>query len=270
MLKGAQEVLGDIFRTKVYFRNQKIGLKLAGSFETNKSNTSNEVVILVHGMLGDKNNLFFPDLAAAIIRQTGRSVLRYDCRSSGVGDSEGEFDYGGYYEDVDDLRWITEKLREEGYSISALIGHSKGANLVLMYASQYTDIPLIVPIAGRFIMDAEVPHRFSKEDLIKHGYGEWKANGRKWIVTRSSYNQRASIPMKKICQKVKSSVLLVHGDADDIVPFADSLKAKEVIPSCTFVALHDDHIFLKTKDQLITKVLSWLSVNLELERKCKL
>jgi hypothetical protein len=41
-------------------------------------------------------------------------------------ESEGSFQYGNYYREVEDLRAIVQHFREKKYIITAIVGHSKG------------------------------------------------------------------------------------------------------------------------------------------------
>lgn len=41
-------------------------------------------------------------------------------------ESEGSFQYGNYYREVEDLRAVVQHFREEKYVITAIVGHSKG------------------------------------------------------------------------------------------------------------------------------------------------
>ena len=54
--------------------------------------------------------------------------------------------YGNYWKQVSELRSAVEAMRAEGYNVVALVGHSKGGNVVLMYQSQFNDVPLVVNV----------------------------------------------------------------------------------------------------------------------------
>lgn len=43
-----------------------------------------------------------------------------------VRDSEGSFQYGNYYREVDDLRSVMQYFEQEKRTVTAIIGHSKG------------------------------------------------------------------------------------------------------------------------------------------------
>ena len=41
-------------------------------------------------------------------------------------ESEGEFRYGNYWEDVEDLRSVICYLKSVGHNVNILVGHSRG------------------------------------------------------------------------------------------------------------------------------------------------
>jgi len=80
------------------------------------------VILICHGVLGHKNYLFQPQLAKEL--DFFGSTYRFDFR--GNGDSSGDMKYARYDEDVEDLTSVTAYLRDKGYSVEGLIGHSRG------------------------------------------------------------------------------------------------------------------------------------------------
>lgn len=46
-------------------------------------------------------------------------------------ESEGSFQYGNYYREVEDLRAVVQHFREEKYVITTIVGHSKGQITVM-------------------------------------------------------------------------------------------------------------------------------------------
>ncbi|CAO2211699.1 unnamed protein product [Urochloa humidicola] len=83
---------------------------------------SNKVVVLCHGFAACKDDSIMIDLASALTRQ-GISVFRFDF--SGNGASEGEFQYGNYRKEADDLHSVVSYLYHEKYDVTAIVGHSK-------------------------------------------------------------------------------------------------------------------------------------------------
>ena len=54
-----------------------------------------------------------------------------------------------YEKEARDLRAAVLFVRGElGRSVIAVVGHSKGGNVVLLYGSMFDDVPLIINVAG--------------------------------------------------------------------------------------------------------------------------
>jgi len=88
-------------------------------------------------------------------------------------ESEGEFQYGSYRKEAADLRSVVLYFSKQKYDIIALIGHSKGGNAVLLYASKYNDVPIIVNISGRFALERGIDGRLGRnfmQRINKDGY----------------------------------------------------------------------------------------------------
>jgi alpha/beta superfamily hydrolase len=123
------------------------GVKLVGILEEGRKRRE-ELCILCHGFQSSKELPALVTIAAAVVQEAGMSSFRFDF--TGNGESGGEFAYGNYWREVEDLRAVVEFWRARGRRIVALIGHSKGGNAVLLYASKYQDVGIIVNISGRF------------------------------------------------------------------------------------------------------------------------
>nr|XP_027189991.1 uncharacterized protein LOC101502020 isoform X2 [Cicer arietinum] len=85
--------------------------------------SSTSLVIVCHGFQSNKERIPMVNLAAALEKE-GISAFRFDF--AGNGESEGSFQYGNYYREVEDLRAVVQHFREEKYVITTIVGHSKG------------------------------------------------------------------------------------------------------------------------------------------------
>lgn len=137
-----------------------------------------DVVVLCHGLLGHRNGAFLPQLASELMKQAGAgagssqcaaAVYRFDFR--GCGKSDGTTYISGYpddmsgagattcvttthlgvrnfaltcYQAISDLRTVVQGLRAAGHRVFGVVGHSRGANTVMLYASTYKDIASVV------------------------------------------------------------------------------------------------------------------------------
>ncbi|XP_028549033.1 uncharacterized protein LOC110116765 [Dendrobium catenatum] len=99
----------------------KYGEKLVGVLH---STGSKNLVILCHGFRSTKDEKLLLNLIAALTKE-GMSAFHFDF--SGNGESEGEFQYGNYRKEADDLRAVVLNLSEKKFKICAISGHSKDA-----------------------------------------------------------------------------------------------------------------------------------------------
>lgn len=113
------------------------------------SENSQNVVIICHGLLCNKDFGMYPSLAQHIIEEIGVSVLRFNF--SGTPPSGGCWGVNRFEEEVDDIEDIVAySVDVLGLRVIAIIGHSKGANEVLMHAGRYRTVSKVVCIAPRF------------------------------------------------------------------------------------------------------------------------
>jgi pimeloyl-ACP methyl ester carboxylesterase len=106
-------------------------------------------MVLCHGLMCHKNSSFLPLLSRSLAATHGTCVLRFDFASSGCdeSESEGEFSCSAYDDDVSDLSAAVSFLREQRQlTVPVLIGHSKGAGVVLLYGARHPGIPFLIEI----------------------------------------------------------------------------------------------------------------------------
>eukprot|EP00918_Siedleckia_nematoides_P059616 GHVU01129994.1.p2 GENE.GHVU01129994.1~~GHVU01129994.1.p2 ORF type:complete len:209 (-),score=34.19 GHVU01129994.1:629-1255(-) len=170
-----------------------------------------------------------------------------------VGGGE-DWKYAGYEGEVtQDLRAVVQHVREHGCRVVALIGHSRGASDVLLYAARFGDVPFIVPIAPRFNLAGGVDPTL-KNDVEKNGEGTIKDTKRNkvYVVSRKDLEERLSYDMGEMCRKIVESkqdvdICIMHGDRDVVVPVEDSSKYKEILGEdlCTLTVIEGgSHNFL--------------------------
>jgi len=127
-------------------------------------------------------------------------------------ESEGEFHYGNYRKEADDLHSVVSYLHQEKYDVTAILGHSKGGSVVVLYAPIYGDVPMVVNLSGRFYLEKGVEEHLGKEfmDRInKEGYIDVvnKSGIILYRVTKESLMERlntdmhaASLSISKDCR----------------------------------------------------------------------
>lgn len=124
----------------------KSGLKLRGILVEGEPESKN-LCVLCHGFRSSKLSSTLETVSKALV-EAGVSTFRFDF--SGNGESEGDFLYGNYWREVEDLRSVVEYWTSRGRRVVCVIGHSKGGNCVVLYASKYHDVPNVINLSGRF------------------------------------------------------------------------------------------------------------------------
>lgn len=209
-------------------------------------------VILCHGLLWHRQRSTLSGLAQAVALHTGVAVLRFDF--AGNGDSEGGlFDYG-YAGETDQIEIAAEFLRDRGYTVSGVIGHSKAAAEVLMYRAKCApSVPfLVVSVCGRFHIPECPVDRFRPGQWLSvgldpalgelgprgaadPGWFEWGVRpGRATVITADMFDERAAIDMEAALEgamQPDTDIVFIHTTDDEAVPvknlavFADAARS---------------------------------------------
>lgn len=72
-------------------------------------------------------------------------MLHHCCR-----ESEGSFYFGNYNHEADDLHSVIQHFSNMNRVVPVILGHSKGGDVVLLYASKYHDISNVINLSGRY------------------------------------------------------------------------------------------------------------------------
>ncbi|XP_076889205.1 uncharacterized protein LOC143539904 [Bidens hawaiensis] len=242
----------------------KYGEKLVGLLH---ETGSKEIVIVCHGFLGKKESSMMMELCFALEKQ-GISAFRFDF--SGNGESEGSFQFGNYRKEVDDLRAVIQHFTEANRVVSAAIGHSKGGNVVILYAYLHRDIKKIVNVSGRYKMDKGIENLLGEDYLeraIKDGFVNFKfKTGEKLLcATEEGLMECLNTNMHEAGLKVdrECSVLTVHGSDDKITSVEDALEYAKIIPNHKLKIIQGaNHLYTNHIGELVHVVLEFLKNNI--------
>ncbi|XP_073154541.1 uncharacterized protein [Henckelia pumila] len=215
---------------KIEIENKR-GEKLVGVLH---ESGSNEIVVVCHGFRCTKEQPIIRSISMAL-EDAGISVFRFDF--TGNGDSQGLFQFG-YYREVEDIRTVTQYFGTKNRAILAILGHSKGANVVLIYASKYHDVAAVVNVSGRYHLDRGLDKLLGadfEEQIKKHGYidiGDGETRGVK-RVTKESLMERLNVKMHEVCLSIDKScrVFTIHGSRDKVVKLDDAKEFDKIIPN---------------------------------------
>ncbi|CAN0202444.1 unnamed protein product, partial [Ectocarpus sp. 13 AM-2016] len=167
---GAVTVPG---KSQLVVRNEEEGYDLNGVL-TVKREDSKSVWVLCHGLCSSCEGTVPAFVSRELPENTYRQKRAFDF--AGCGQSGGDWRYAGYDRELGDLRAVVLRLRELGWNVDCVLGHSKGAAAVLRYGETFDDVPLVVNVAGRFDTSETPRSRFTEEQwdqLEKTGSFEW-------------------------------------------------------------------------------------------------
>ncbi|XVE54070.1 hypothetical protein DITRI_Ditri03aG0052500 [Diplodiscus trichospermus] len=229
---------------------------------------SKEIVVLCHGFRSTKADRTIVNLAVALETE-GISAFRFDF--AGNGESEGSFEFGNYLREADDLHAVIKHFCRANRMVSAILGHSKGGNVVLLYASKYHDIHTVVNVSGRYDLKKGIEERLGKHFMNRintDGFVDVKNKTGSVLfrVSKESLMDRLSTDMHEACLKIprECRVLTVHGSADEIIPVEDALEFAKIVPNHQLHIVEGaDHIYTCHQTELASVVLSYLKAALQ-------
>jgi uncharacterized protein len=181
-------------------------------------------VVVVHGWGGTAADML---PIAPGVRALGFHALFLDARAHGLSDPEDFMSMPRFAEDLEAaLVWL--RTRDDVTTIG-VIGHSVGAAAAILVASRDPDIDAVVAVASfadpEELLWREIPYpapvKWTLLRVIRQMIGvSWDA-----------------IAPRNLIAKVEAPVLLMHGDADEVIPVEDAFSIREHQPSCTLIVV---------------------------------
>ena len=183
------------------------------------SSRADALVILGHGLTGNKDR---PLLVAVA---TGLAALGWPCLRisyAGHGDSPGLFEDSCITKEIGDLQAVLDTVPNDVKV--AYIGHSMGSAVGVLTAARDIRICTLISLAGMTHTADFVAREFSN---VVPGAGLM------WDEPEYPLSEKFVDDLKHIgstlsaAEAVTQPWLLIHGDADDLVPIQDSRDAFE-------------------------------------------
>jgi putative redox protein len=180
----------------------------------------NGAVILCHGMESDKNSEKLIFLGRALAEK-GIISLRFDFRY--VGESSGKFEDITYTGEVNDLRAAYDLIQRRRPGKAAIFGSSMGGTVALLFAAQEPTLAALVTLAAPLH-----PENFPKRILTSAQLQQWRDqgftihNGRRLNVSLLADLEKIDVPAA--ARKIRCPVLILHGDADEVVPVEEAYE----------------------------------------------
>ena len=178
------------------------------------------VVVIGHGVTSHWDRPWQTELAVALAAAGLSSVL---VSYAGNGESEGRFEDVTPSREAADLGSVLDALQAWGVRRLAYAGHSMGGAVGVLRASEDARIGALVSLAGMFhvhdFMQRTFGHLVPGEGLMLD------KPGCVWNTTLADDARRLG-SLHAQAARVRVPWLLVHGDADELVPLQDSLDAR--------------------------------------------
>lgn len=224
---------------KVFFKNSK-GNKLCGLLTVADADKG-IIAILCHGHSSGKNSKSIATLDSELVSR-GVSVFRFDFY--GNGESEGKFEDSDLTETSDDALQAIAFAKSQGFKKIILMGSSFGGLASIIAASKTPDLTALVlksPVSDYYEVDFNI--------LGEGGLAEWKKKGfihypyptsndnRNLILNYSFVEDYQKYDAYKEAEKISVPTLIVHGDADESVPYSQSVKLSSIIKNSTLVTI---------------------------------
>ena len=231
-------------------------------------------IVMFHGFTGNKteDHRLFVHIARALC-DSGFVVLRFDFRGSG--DSDGEFDdmtVPGEVSDAEKALTFLTSQESVDKEKTGVIGLSMGGRVAAILASRDRRVKFAVlysaalgPLRERFLSQVR------KNTLEKLDSGEAIKVDDGWYLKKPFFDSIDKPVPIDVMDGIAVPVLLVHSDADQVVPIGDSRKGYETVKDSNdksefYVVKGGDHTFSERKhtQEVIEKTLDWLdSLGLE-------
>ncbi len=203
---------------KITFKNNR-GDMLSGVLHHPQGKPKG-AAILCHGMDSDKESEKMIFLGRRFA-ETGVLALRFDFAY--VGESSGKFEDITYSGEVEDLKAAHALVQDREPGRIALFGSSMGGTIALLFAAVEPRIAALVTLAAPVH-----PETFPTRLLTGAQLREWRDrgfaiyNGRRLNISLLEDLERLDVP--RSARNVKCPVLILHGDADAVVPVTEAYE----------------------------------------------
>ncbi len=240
---------------KVYFTT-KDGNRICG---IHHEGTHPSLVILWHGFRSNKDSTTNRAIEPLLLGE-GIGVLRADFY--GHGESFGKFEDVTITEAVEDVCASVGWARKRGYKRIGLLGSSFGGLACLIAASKVSVEALglrcpVIQKMGDTISDD--PKQWKKKKFLDLE----KIDGKGARLSYSFYEDAQQWDGFALARKVACPTLIIHGDADTIVPCEDSKHiAKLLQDSEIYIIKGADHRFSAHTEILLGKFIAFFHKHL--------
>jgi putative redox protein len=226
----------------IYFYNQQ-GEKIAGTLHFPKRFAGCGVVF-GHCFTCSRHTRIIRRICSELAEKDVLA-LRFDF--SGNGQSEGEFTESTYSKQIDEMQMAADVISDKGAQWIGLAGHSMGAVIAVLTAARTKDVKAVCALAGR-LSGLNATHFFSKgqlKELEDTGKVSFSSRGRSLQLSTKFFADVNQYDLPETVKSLQTPLMVVHGEADEIIPVQDAYLAKKLNPEHTELVVIPgaDHMF---------------------------
>jgi len=234
---------------QIHFRNE-VQEKLAGTLHI-PARSIGRGVVLAHCFTCSRHTTILKHLANDLAR-VGYLALRFDF--SGNGQSEGRFEETTFAKQIAEMRCAINVIAREGASWIGLAGHSMGAEVSVLTASNSHSVKGVCAIAGR-LSGLKPTHFLTQnqvEQLHQDGSVFFTSRGRTLRLNSTFFSDASRYDLPAVIRSFDRPLLIVHSETDEIIQVAEAHRAQSMNPRQIelFTLPEADHMLTRTEDQL--------------------
>jgi putative redox protein len=192
------------------------------------------------------------ELAAA-----GFMALRFDF--SGNGQSDGIFADSTYSKQLSEMQTAAGIMAAHNATCIALAGHSLGAAMALLAADRIESVRGVCTLAGR--LSGTRPWHFlnpeQRRALEQSGTVDFTSRGRSLQLSHDFFADADQFDLPSAVKRLTKPLLIVHGEADDIISVREAYRAHGLNAQQTELAIiaGADHMFSRAADRELVATL---------------
>jgi alpha/beta superfamily hydrolase len=221
-------------------------------------NTNRGAAILCHGMESTKESEKLVYLSRQLALR-GIMALRFDFAY--VGQSSGKFEDITYSGEVEDLKAAYSLVRARHSGKTVILGSSMGGTVALLFAAQESTVAAVVTIAAPVH-----PEAFPRRVLGPARVQQWRDQGYTFYngqrINISLLHDLEAINVPEAVTKITCPVLILHGDADGVVPVDEAHELYACLKACKRISIlsEADHRLSNpaTMQRAMMEALEWL------------
>jgi pimeloyl-ACP methyl ester carboxylesterase len=224
-------------KQKLIFTNSN-STKLVGILSNPRNTTTVPMMILCHGFTSSKESSTYLALEK-LFNEKNIATFRFDF--FGHGESGGKFEEISVTEGMDDILCALAFLKKQGYKKIGLFGSSYGGFTAILAAARTNSLfvlELKCPVSDDFGKRMATLTKTKAEEWKKKGWTYYvSSDGRKHKLNYSFFSDPNNTAGYEAAQKIKIPTIIIHGDADTVVPLEESKRLALCIKDSKLVIL---------------------------------